>query len=164
MDINKIVSEIIPPDDYQHRNEFSNEHLIEKLSEEEKSKVETELINLLQKTPDTLIVETLGYMKSEKALSVLYELLEKSDEGIAKLILVSSIYEITKNKELVEIAITSFKGLENPKDAYYVFRVIPAFYYLAKIHEPEIVRLLEEHTKHSEYLISYNAKQALGKL
>jgi hypothetical protein len=68
MDINKIISEIIPPDDYQHRNGFSNEHLIDKLSEDEKFKVETELINLLKKTPDMLIVDTLGYMKSERAL------------------------------------------------------------------------------------------------
>ena len=163
MDINKIISEIIPPDDYQHRNGFSNEHLIDKLSEDEKFKVETELINLLKKTPDMLIVDTLGYMKSERALPVLYELVEKAGEGMAKLILASSIYGINKNKELVEIAITSFRGLEKPKDAYYIYSVIPAFYYLAKFHEPEIEKLIEEYTKHSEYLISYKAKQALGK-
>jgi hypothetical protein len=163
MDINKIVSEIIPPDDYQHRNGFSNEHLIDKLSDEEKLKVEIELINMLQKKPDILIGETLGYMKSEKSLPVLSELLKKTDEGMAKLILASSIYKINKDKELVEIAISSFKELEKPKDAYFVYRVIPTFYYLAKFQEPEIERLLEEYTKHSEYLISYNAKQALGK-
>lgn len=164
MDINKILSEIIPSDDYQHRNGFSNEHLIDKLSDEENLKVETELINMLQKKPDMLIVETLGYMKSEKSLPVLYELLKKADDGMAKLILASSIYRINKDKELVEIAISSFKELEKSKDAYYIYRVIPTFYYLAKFQEQKTTKLLEEYSKHSEYLISYNAKQVLGNL
>lgn len=162
MDINKIISEIIPPDDYQHRNGFSNERLIDKLSDEELFKVETELITMLQKKPDMLIVETLGYMKSEKSLPALYELLKKSTDGMAKLILVSSIYRINRDKELVEIAISSFKELEKVKDAYYVYRIIPTFYYLSKFQESKTTKLIEEYSKHSEYLISYNAKQALG--
>lgn len=162
--INKIVSEIIPPDDYQHRNGFSNEHLIDMLSDEEKFKVETELVNMLHKKTDMLIVETLGYMKFEKALPVLYELLEISDEGMAKLILASSIYRINKDKKLVEVAISSFEELEKFKDAYYVYRIVPTFYYLAKFQEPEIIKLIQKYTTNSDYLISYNAKQVLGKL
>jgi hypothetical protein len=162
MDINKIISEIIPPDDYQYRNGFSNEHLIDKLSNDEKSEVETELITMLQQKPDMLIVETLGYMKSEKSLPVLYELLKKSSEGMAKLILASSTYRINKDKELVEIAIASFKEIEKIKDAYYVYRIIPTFYYLVKFQESKITKLIEEYSKHPEYLISYNAKQVLG--
>lgn len=162
MDINKIINEIIPYDDYQHRNGFSNEHLFDKLSDEEKIKVETELIHMLQKKPDMLMVETLGYMKSEKSLPVLYELLKKSVDGMAKLILASSIYRINKHKELVKIAISSFKELEKVKDVNYVYRIIPTFYYLSKFQEPKTTKLIEEYSKHSEYLISYNAKQVLG--
>lgn len=162
MDINKIISDIIPPDDYKHRNGFSNEKLIDKLSDDEIFKVETELIMMLQKKPDMLIVETLGYMKSEKSLPVLYELLKKSTEGMSKLILASSVYRINKDKELVEIAIASFKEIAEIKDAYYVYRIIPTFYYLVRFQESEITRLIEEYSKHPEYLISYNAKQVLG--
>lgn len=161
MDINKIVSEIIPPDDYQHRNGFSNYHLIEKLSDEDKFQVEAQLIDRLQKKPDILIVETLAYMNSVKSLPILYDLLKTSDGGMAKLILASSIYKINRDKELVEIAISSFEELEKNKDTYCVYRLIPAFYYLAKFQESKTTKLLEEYSKNSEYLISYNAKQAL---
>jgi len=156
MDINKIVSEIIPPDDYQHRNGFSNEHLIDKLSDEEKFKVETELINMLQKKPDMLIVQTLGYMKSEKSLPVLYELLESLNEEMAKIITATSIFEINQDQKMIEIAKASFKSIKDK------FQLISAFHYLMRLQDSEISKLIQEYTTNSDYLISYNAKQVLG--
>jgi len=44
MDIEKIVAEIIPPSDYQHRNGFNNVPLIDKLSDDEKRGVQDALI------------------------------------------------------------------------------------------------------------------------
>lgn len=158
MDINKIVSEIIPPDDYQHRNGFSNEHLIDKLSEEEKFKVETELINMLRKKPDMLIVETLSYMKSEKSLSVMYELLESLNNEMAKVITATSIFEINQDKTMIETAKASFKTIKDK------FQLISAFHYLVRLQDSEISKLIQEYTRNSDYLISYNARQVLGKL
>lgn len=158
MDINKIVSEIIPPDDYQHRNGFSNEHLIDKLSDEEKFEVETELIKILQKKPDMLIVETLGYMKSEKSLPVLYELLESLNDKMAKIITATSIFEINQDQKMIEIAKASFNSIKDK------FQLISAFHYLMRLQDSEISKLIQEYTTNSDYLISYNAKQVLGKL
>jgi hypothetical protein len=158
IDVNKILSEIIPPDDYQHRNGFSNEHLIDKLSDEEKFKVEAELINMLQRKTDMLIVETLGYMKSEKSLSVLYELLESLNDKMSKIITAISIFEINRDQKMIETATVSFKTIKDK------FQLISAFHYLVRFQNPEISRLIEEYTTNSDYLISYNAKQVLGKL
>lgn len=158
MDINKIVSEIIPPEDYQHRNGFSNEHLIDKLSDVEKIKIETELINMLLKKSDMLVVETLAYMRSDKSLPVLYELLEILKEEMAKIITATSIFEINKDQEMIEIAKASFKTIKDK------FQLITAFRYLVKFHDSEISKLIQEYTTNSDYLISYNAKQVLGKL
>jgi ribosome-binding ATPase YchF (GTP1/OBG family) len=104
MDVQKLIAEIIPPSDYQHRNGFSNNHLIDRLSEYEKNQVEDALINkLLTNNEDTLIVETLAYMKSKKSLAILNELLEKpsnnlrkiekSSNEMSKIIIASSIFE-----------------------------------------------------------------------
>jgi hypothetical protein len=158
MDINKIVSEIIPPDNYQHRNGFSNENLIDQLNDEEKFKVETELVNMLQKKPDMLIVETLGYMKSEKSLSVLYELLESMNDEMAKIITATSIFEINQDHKIIETAKASFKTIKDK------FQLISAFHYLVRLQDSEISKLIQEYTTNSDYMISYNAKQVLGKL
>ena len=156
MDINKIISEIIPPDDYLHRNGFSNEQLIDKLSDEVIFKVETELITMLQKKPDMLIVETLGYMKSKKSLSVLYELLESLNDEMTKIITATSIFEINQDQKMIEKAKVSFKAIKDK------FKLISAFHYLIRLQDSEISKLIQEYSTNSDYLISYNAKQALG--
>ena len=38
--IEHLLKELIPPSDYQHRNGFSNEHIILRLTENEKTEVE----------------------------------------------------------------------------------------------------------------------------
>lgn len=158
MDINKIVSEIIPPDDYQHRNGFSNEQLIDKLNDEEIFKVEKELITMLRKKPDMLIVETLGYMKSEKAIPILYELMENLNNEMAKIITATSIFEINQDQKMIEKAKASFKTIKDK------FQLISAFHYLVRLQDSEILKLIQNLTTNSDYLISYNAKQALGML
>lgn len=156
MDINKIISEIIPLDDYQHRNGFSNVHLIYNLSNEERFNVETELITMVQKKPDMLIVETLGYMKSEKSLPVLYELLENVNDEMEKIIISTSIFEINQDQKMLEKAKASFKTIKDK------FQLISAFHYLIRLQDPEITKLIQEYTTNSDYLISYNAKQVFG--
>lgn len=160
------IDKIIPPLDYAHRNGFSNIELINKLTNEKKGDLENILINKLKfiedKEFDSLIVETLAYLKSKKALPILQELLIKCSNDTDKLIIASSIFEIDKsNIDMIDIAINLFKKMDNKNDAYYVYKLVSAFYYLSKFKNSKINNIIKEYTEHPEYLVSYNAKKAL---
>ena len=166
MNIEKILEEIIPPSDYQHRNGFNNIPLIDKLTGEEKIQLENALIDRLtfesDKEPDSLIVETLAYLKSQKSLPVLRQLLEKDLYEITKLVIATSIYEINRDDDMIDIAIDVIKKIEQKKGAYYIYKLTKAFYYLIKFDNAEINSIIEEYTSHKEYLIASNAKEVLG--
>jgi hypothetical protein len=153
--IEQLIKKIIPyPADYSHREGFSNRSIIDNLTSEEKDLVETGLINLLNEHPsDTLIVETLAYMKSEKALPTLRNLLQRCKHGFDKLSISTSIYDIGKDNEMIDIAIEEFKLLESNDD------IMAAFYYLAKFHNEKTNDLIGKYLDHKNYLISYNAKR-----
>lgn len=165
MEIGKLVEEVIPPSDYQHRNGFNNVPIIERLTNSEKQLLETALIQKLQseakKEIDTLIVDTLGYLKSVTSLPTLKRLLEESTDLVVRLRITTAIFEISQDAEMVDIAISLVKEMDNKKDAYYVYKLSSAFYYLAKFKNEKINRLLMDYSLHPKYLVSYNAKQAL---
>jgi len=165
MYIDKLVNEVIPPRDYQHRNGFNNIPIIDELTENEKQLLEKALIQKLQSEAeieiDTLIVDTLAYLKSDKSIPVLKNLLEECNIIDIKLSLATSIFEINQDAEMVDIAVGLVKEMDNKKDAYYVYMLSSAFYYLAKFKNEKTEQLLKEYSSHPEYLISYNAKQAL---
>jgi len=165
MDIDKLVNEVIPPRDYQHRNGFNNIPIIDELTENEKQLLEKALIQKLQseaeKEIDTLIVDTLAYLKSVGSLQVLKNLLEVSNDIVIRLRIATAIFEISQDAEMVDIAVGLVKEMDNKKDAYYVYMLSSAFYYLAKFKNEKTEQLLKEYSSHPEYLISYNAKQAL---
>jgi hypothetical protein len=167
MNIEKLVQEIIPPCDYQHRNGFNNVPLIDKLNNEDKKQLENLLINrLLSESDDevdTLVVETLAYLKSQKSLPILNELLEKCSDNLTKLIITVSIFEINRDASMIDIAIDVVKKIDDKSDAYYVHKLTSAFYYLIKFRSDEINSIIKEYTNHKEYLIAYNAKQVLNK-
>jgi hypothetical protein len=165
MDIDKLVSEVIPPSDYQHRNGFNNIPIIDELTENEKQLLEKALIQKLQseaeKEIDTLIVDTLAYLQSVISLPVLKDILEVSNDIVIRLRIATAIFEISQEAEMVDIAISLVKEMDNKKDAYYVYKLTSAFYYLAKFKNEKTKQLIREYTSNPEYLISYNAKQAL---
>jgi hypothetical protein len=165
MELEKLIKEIIPPSDYQHREGFNNEPILDKLTANEKRLVEDELLCLLLKETgkdiDTLIVETLAYLKSEKSLPVLKKLLSGDISDMDKLVIATSIFEISGEKEMTNVAISSFKKISQRKDVYYIYGLISAFYYLAKFRDPQINQVIEGYTNHKEYLVSYNAKRYL---
>ena len=99
-DLKKIMNEIIPVDDYKHRNGFSNHKKVDRLSLEEKSYIEDELIRKLDDSYDSLIIETLAYMKSIKALPHLYRLLDDDFNALSKIIIAANeaIAPISKAK------------------------------------------------------------------
>ena len=162
--IEKLIDKIIPyPADYSNRNGFSNNHIIDNLSLDEKLEVENSLINKISEHPeDLLIVETLVYLKSKKAIPALRQLLEKSSNDMEKLIIASSMFEINQDNDMVDIAIGAFRKLDNKKDAYYVYKLTSAFYILAKFNKTSVMDIIKEYFDHTEYLVSYNAKRALG--
>jgi len=163
MNTEKLINKIIPPSDYKHRNGFSNTQIIDQLDEKEKKLVEVALINMLMtKTNDTLIVETLAYLKSVKSLPLLYEFLENCTDIMARIIVSTSIFGINEDYNMISAAIVSFKELDNNKDAYYVYKIISAFYYLIKFKNSDVNSIIEKYVNHKEHLVSYNAKQTLG--
>lgn len=165
MDIDELVNRVIPPSDYQHRNGFNNIPIIDELTEDEKQFLEKALIQKLQsdaeKEIDTLIVETLAYLKSVASLPIFKKLLEVCNDIVIRLRIATAIFEINQDAEMVDIAVSSVKEMDNKKDAYYVYKLTSAFYYLAKFKTEKTKQLIKEYASHSEYLISYNAKQAL---
>lgn len=168
MNIDKLVNEVIPPSDYQHRNGFNNIPIIDKLTEDEKQFLEKVLIQKLQSEAekeieiDTLLVETLAYLKSVASLPIFKKLLEVYNDIVIRLRIATAIFEINQDAEMVDIAVCLVKEMDNRKDAYYVYKLTSAFYYLSKFKNEKTKQLIKEYTSHPDYLISYNAKQALG--
>lgn len=165
MNIDKLVNEVIPPSDYQHRNGFNNIPIIDELTKDEKQLLEKVLIQKLhseaEKEIDTLVVETLAYLKSVASLPFLKKLLEVCNDIVIRLRIAAAIFEISQDAEMVDIAVCLVKEMDNKKDAYYVYKLTSAFYYLAKFKNEKTKQLINEYASHPEYLISYNAKQAL---
>jgi hypothetical protein len=160
------IIEIIPPSDREHRDGFTNEPLIDILTDSEKRQLEDILIDMLlnkqNKWIDTLIVETLGYLKSEKSIPVLKNLFNSCTYEMCNLIIATSIFEISNDSSMINRAIDSIKKMDNKNDPYYIYDLSSAFYYLAKFKRPETEMILESYTEHNEMLVSYNAKRHLG--
>jgi hypothetical protein len=165
MDIEMLINDIIPPCDYQHRNGFNNIPIIDKLTDNERRQIEQALIDrILHNTTeeiDTLIVETLAYLKSIKSIPILKNLLESTTNEVVRLKIATSIYEINQSQDMIDIAIASFKKLDDKSDSYYVHKLTSAFFYLKKIDSPLVNNVIKEYINHKEYLVAYNAKRAL---
>ncbi len=159
LNIENFIDEIIPPSDYQHRDGFSNTQSIDKLDEQEKKLVEDALIcRFSTDDPDTLIIDTLLYLRSEKAIPLFYDALQISSSAMIKLIIGTSIYELNKDADMINTCILSVGELEKNR-AYYMYNLPTAFYYLAKTHNEKLNLLIGKYVNHKEYLISYNAKR-----
>ena len=111
--IDRLIMKIIPPADYHHRNGFTNTSIIDALDGAEKQAVENRLINLLAIKSDMLIVETLGYMKSQNAVNHLTVMLNEAHDAVDRLILASSIFKITADKSICEIALDASSSSDN---------------------------------------------------
>jgi HEAT repeat protein len=157
MEIEKKIAEIIPPNNYTNRHDFSNDHLIDKLSDKEKTEIESALISKLYSDPvDILVVETLAYMKSDNAIPALLNSLENCKIEIQKVIIAISIYKIKPNHEMIEVAIDAVKEISDDRD------LIVVFSYLMEFKSERINNLIQNYINHPDFLVSYNAKRALG--
>jgi hypothetical protein len=161
MEIAKLINQIIPPSDREHREGFTNRHIIDQLSDAERQIVESLLIEKLignyeKKLVDTLIVETLADMKSTKSLPVLNNLLITNPDNFVKLVLATSIFKISLDYTMIDVAIDLFLTFNDK------FQKIPAFVYLKNFNNTRTDALIQKHVDDPDYLISYNAKRHLG--
>jgi hypothetical protein len=164
MEIEKLIGEIIPPIDRDHREGFTNEHIVDKLTATEKKLVEHELIRLLEnqmdEDPDYLIIQTLAYLKSVESLPVLKSALRNATKAMTELVIAASIFEINNDNEMTDVAISAVRKISKKKDNLYT--LIFTFFYLAKFKSIETNKIIEEFAGHKEYLVSYNAKRFLS--
>jgi len=157
MDIQSKLERIIPTDDFQHRWEFSNQHLVDELDDSEKKEIEALLIKKLCNEPgDILIVETLSYIRSKKALPAIRNSLKICVNKIQRIIIAVSIYKIDQDNDMINVSISAFKQLHNKWD------FVVAFGYLKGFNDSRINQMIEEYIDHPDFLISYNAKKALN--
>jgi len=161
MEIAKLINQIIPKSDREHREGFTNRHIIDRLSDSERQVVESLLIEKLignnkRKSVDTLIVEALAYMQSTKSLPVLYNLLITNPDNFIKLVVVTSIFKISLDYAMVDIAINLFLTFNDK------YQKIPAFVYLKSFNNTKTDALIQKYVNDPDYLISYNTKKHLG--
>jgi len=155
MDIENLISQIIPPADYFHRNGFSNEDIIDSLTEEEKLQVEDRLIQMLENSDDNFIADTLAYMKSYKAIPSLLRLLDRTSTPQQKIVVAACIYRISHSEKMVKVVIHEFHMI-NDKLAK-----IGAFSWLQKFHQPATDKILEEYSQDEDLTVAYVAKELL---
>lgn len=166
MNIEKLVNEIIPSIEYRLRNDPNNIPMIDALTSEQKKMLEQALIKKLELEKadevDTLIVDTLGYLKSIGSLPTLKIILDASNDNVIKLRIAAAIFEIDKDETMIDIAIKSVKQIDSKNDAYYKYILPSALHYLAKFKNEKTNRILQEYINDPDFVISYNAKRYLN--
>ena len=156
-DIDLLIKKIIPTDNYQYRNGFSNEHIILSLSDFEKKAVEERLLILIEKNDDTLIGETLILLKSSSALPYFYKKLESSSNPVSTIIWASYINDLKEgDKEMKDISLKAFKKINDK------YSLISIFHILSQFRDKNINDFIYRYIDNKDYLIAYNARAALG--
>lgn len=156
MNIENVYKKIIPPNDYKNRRDFYNEDLIDNLTCEEKELIENRLIEELKSSHDLLIIETLAYLKSEKAIQFIEKALKKSNEPYDKIIIAWSLFSLNHNKDkMIDIAYESFLEITNDYSKTYLF------FYLVKFNDSKINALVESYKDNKSFLLANNSKRAL---
>lgn len=154
--IKKLIKEIIPPNNYQNREHFSNEEIIDNLSDYEKQKVEEHLLNMLRGTEDSLIGKTLIYLNSEKAVPIFKENFANTKEFYLKLFWANSIHKMDENSGMADLVLNEVRNLEDKSDLHFFF------YSLAEFQDERINEIIRGYQDDDEYLVAYHALQSLG--
>jgi len=75
---------------------------------------------------------------------------------LQKIIIAASIYKINRENTMIDIAVKAFKRLHKKWDLVFVFS------YLKVFQDNRINDMIKEYIDNPDFLISYNAKNALG--
>lgn len=165
MNIQDLIDEIIPPQDFEHRNGFNNIPFIDRLEERTKNVVEEALIVKLADQSaddlDPLLIDTLGYVKSHSSIPILSEFLTNCSDNKMRIILAATIFEICGDEDVIPVAIEALQQINSTKSPYRVSNLTSSFYYLAKFNLDEINNLIKRFIDNEDFLIAYNAKRAL---
>ncbi len=157
MDINELYEKIIPPSTYEYRRDLDNTVIIDGLNDKDKKKLEELLITDLKENDDILIIETLAYLNSKKAINIFLEKLNSTTNPVDKIMISHFIYKLDDTKkDMIEIAYNSFKLIDENSNAK-----ITMFYYLSYFKNEKLNTLIREYFNHDDYLISNNAKKAI---
>jgi hypothetical protein len=165
MNLDNILNKIIPPANFEHRNGFNNRSLIDDLSGKEKNLIEDALINKLivgnMSHPDDLVIDTLVYLNSSKALPIFYKLLKISTDNMYIILLSSGIFQIANDDDMVNVSINALEKLDDPTNSYYTYNLSKAFYYLVKFKDVKINFIIKKYAEREEELLASSAKKAL---
>ncbi|MGE9311698.1 hypothetical protein ACLOAU_08630 [Niabella sp. CJ426] len=128
--------------------------LLNNLTEEELKIAETELIHALSLRDDWPVIG-LGHIQSKAALPKLYELLHNSN-GPMKVTIAHSIFQICQDAQMIDIVLSTMPIITNP------YELIDILYHLPDFNNKRITELHHNYCNHTDYLVAYNATQALG--
>ncbi len=162
MDIKDILDKVIPPNNVASRwKDFNNTHIVDSLKDDERLLLEEALIEKLHTDNDLLIVQTLHYLKSVKSLPAIYSYLNRDLNPVGKIYVAAIIFEMSKDTDMIRVALEGFSALEANKDAYFKYKVINVFQDLGKFKNQEINDRIEKYTGDKDFLVSYWAKKAI---
>lgn len=154
--IDELIATIIPPNDYQHRNGFSCVPVIASLSDDERPLVEQKLLEMLEKSSDTLIGEALVSLGCTDAAGLFYRKISTETTPMQKIIWASYINQLKGyDDELKTLVLQEFDKVSD------TYSILPAFHLLARFGDADIDDRIRQYTDSKEYLIAYNARKAL---
>ncbi len=113
---------------------------------------------MLSDSKDTLIIETLAYLRSHKAIPAIENVLNRCTRDIDKIVIAASIFTINQDEGMADVALQALAGIKNN------YLLVLAFYFLSKIKNVKIKSVIEEYTHHPDYLVAYNAKRAFKEI
>jgi len=128
--------------------------LLDELSPEELKIAEEELLDKLDLRDDWPI-NGLGHIKSQKALSKLYDLLKESSRGM-KISIAHSIFQISDDKEMIEIVLVEMPKLKGWTEIIHMLYLLPTF------NDDRTDQMLDDYREHKDYLVAYNATRVMG--
>ena len=146
--------EFLGANTWAQRKEGAPLELLDKLSPEELKIAELELIRSAS-LHDTWPILGLGHIKSAESLPRLYELLNNSESSF-KVTIAYAIFKICQDVQMIDIVLKELPGITNQYDLIDVLYLLPAF------KNEKITTLLDNYRNHEEYLVAYNATNALG--
>ena len=152
--LDKFKREFLQANTWVQRKDGVPLYLLEKLSIEERSIAEHEMIRSLSLN-DTWPIMGLAHIKSRKALPKLYDLLDQSKEHY-KITLAYAIYQICNNGKMIDIVLDELPKITDQH------RLIEIMYLLTAFNNEKITESVIIYLDDEDYLVAYNAARALG--
>ena len=128
--------------------------LLDNLSDSEREIAEQQLLERLS-LKDDWPIRGLGHLRSQKGLKKLYELLSKCKKAM-KITIAHAIFQICADKKMVDVVLSEVPQISSQ------YELIPVVYLLPDFKDERVNQLLNTLRDHKEYLVAYNATQAMG--